>query len=135
MTHITRQLTGIIAILALTLLPQPLLAQHEGDDILRQIFTYCPGEHAGLHAAYLDYDNQWHEIGQLWSSDYGQWGAEKRMYHPNLVHASDGTWRAVWQVNDNAPTFAAAYSADLITWRPQDYPKMSTRSGEKPIIF
>ena len=60
MTHITRQLTGIIAILALTLLPQPLLAQHEGDDILRQIFTYCPGEHAGLHAAYLDYDNQWH---------------------------------------------------------------------------
>ncbi len=135
MTHITRQLTGIIAILALTLLPQTLLAQHEGDDILRQIFTYCPGEHAGLHAAYLDYDNQWHEIGQLCSSDYGQWGAEKRMYHPNLVHASDGTWRAVWQVNDNAPTFAAAYSADLITWRPQDYPKMSTRSCEKPIIF
>ncbi|MBR6979827.1 MAG: alpha-N-arabinofuranosidase [Prevotella sp.] len=135
MTHTTRQLTSLIAILALTFLPQPLLAQHEGDDILRQIFTYCPGERAGLHAAYLDLDNQWHEIGQLCSCDYGQWGAEKRMYHPNLVHAADGTWRAVWQVSDNAPCFAAAYSPDLITWRPQDYPKMSTRSCERPIVF
>ena len=113
----------------------PALAQNEGDDIIRQLFIYCPGEHDGLHAAYLDFDNQWHKIGQLCASDYGQWGAEKRMYSPNLVRAADGTWRAVWQVNDKSPCFAAAYSTDLITWRPQDYPLVSTPNCIKPIIF
>ena len=113
----------------------PMHAQNEGDDIVRQIFIYCPGEHEGLHAAYLDFDNQWHKIGQLCASDYAQWGSEKRMYYPNVVHAADGTWRAVWQLNDYAPCFAAAYSRDLITWRPQDYPRVSTRNCLKPIIF
>ena len=123
---------ALLASLAITL---PAPAQNEGDDIPRQLFIYCPGEHAGLHAAYLDFDNQWHEIGQLCASDYGQWGAEKRMYYPNLVRAADGTWRAVWQLNNNTPCFAAAYSPDLITWRPQDYPRMSTPSCEQPIVF
>ena len=128
-------LLGAMAMLASLAFTLPAPAQNEGDDILRQLFIYCPGEHAGLHAAYLDFDNQWHEIGQLCASDYGQWGAEKRMYHPNLVHAIDGTWRAVWQLNDHTPCFAAAYSPDLITWRPQDYPRMSTPSCEQPIVF
>ena len=113
----------------------PALAQNEGDDIIRQLFIYCPGEHDGLHAAYLDFDNQWQKIGQLCASDYGQWGSEKRMYSPNLVRAADGTWRAIWQVNDKSPCFAAAYSPDLITWRPQDYPLVSTPNCIKPIIF
>ena len=124
--------------------PTPMLAQdeesaenenNEGDNVDREIFIYCPGERAGLHVAYLDFDGNWQEIGQICASDYGQWGAEKRMYHPNIMHASDGTWRAVWQLNDKAPCFAAAYSADLITWRPQDYPRMSTRNCLKPIVF
>ena len=110
-------------------------AQNEGDDIPRQIFIYCPGEHDGLHAAYLDFDNIWHEIGQLCASDYGPWGAEKKMYEPNLVRANDGTWRAVCQLNDHTPCFAAAYSPDLLTWRPQDYPRMSTKNCLKPIVF
>ncbi len=107
----------------------------EGDNISREIFIYAPNERSGLHAAYLDFDGNWQEIGQLCASDYGQWGTEKRMYFPNLVHASDGTWRAVWQLNDHTPCFAAAYSADLITWRPQDYPRMSTSNCLRPIIF
>ena len=109
--------------------------ENDGDKIPRELFIYSPGEREGLHAAYRDFDGVWHHIGQLCSSDYGQWGAEKRMYEPSVVHASDGTWRAVWQLNDHTPCFAAAYSPDLITWRPQDYPRMSTKNCLSPIIF
>ena len=124
-----------ITICLLTACPSTTKAQNEGDDILRQIFIYCPGERDGLHAAYLDFDNIWHEIGQLCASDYGPWGVEKKMYEPNLARANDGTWRAVWQLNNNTPCFAAAYSPDLITWRPQDYPLMSTKNCLQPIVF
>ena len=101
----------------------------------QDVFIYSPNERAGLHAAIKDANGQWSDLGQLCASDYSQWGSEKRMYSPYVLRASDGTWRAVWQVNDNAPTFAAAYSADLITWRPQDYPKMSAGPCKTPFIM
>lgn len=101
----------------------------------QSVFIYSPNERAGLHAAIKDANGQWSDLGQLCASDYSQWGAEKRMYSPYVLRASDGTWRAVWQVNDKAPTFAAAYSADLITWRPQDYPKMSAGPCKTPFIM
>ena len=123
------------AIAAMLTSPVRTQAQEEGDNISREIFIYCPDDRAGLHAAYLDFEGNWQEIGQLCASDYGQWGAEKRMYHPNMVRASDGTWRAVWQLNDHTPCFAAAYSPDLITWRPQDYPRMTTKNCLRPIVF
>lgn len=99
------------------------------------IFIYSPGEKEGLHAAYMDNEGSWKEIGQLCASDYGPWGSDKKMYAPSVARGLDGTWRAVWQVNDKAPCFAAAYSRDLITWRPQDYPRMSTRTCTKPVVF
>ena len=124
--------------LALWFTPCEVLAQEEegeGDNISREIFIYSPNERAGLHAAYLDIEQRWIEIGQLCASDYGQWGAEKRMYSPCVLRASDGTWRAIWQVNDYSPCFAATYSKDLIVWRPQDYPRLSTKNCLKPIMF
>ena len=130
---------GILYIFAMTLAmvatPLETLAQEEGDNISREIFIYSPNERAGLHAAYLDIEQRWIEIGQLCASDYGQWGAEKRMYAPCVLRATDGTWRAIWQVNDKSPCFAAAYSKDLIVWRPQDYPRVSTPNCLKPIMF
>ena len=102
----------------------------------RQLFFYCPDERQGFHVASInDEDGSWHEIGKLFDSDYGPWGEEKRMYNPYILRASDGTWRAVFQVNDHAPCFAAVYSTDLITWRPQDYPRMSVRGCFSPIII
>ena len=99
-----------------------------------QVFIYCPGEREGLHIAQLT-EGGWQELGQLCSSDYGQWGAEKRMYHPSLARANDGSWRLVFQVNDRTPMLATAYSKDLVTWRPQDYPRMTTRQCLKPVVF
>ena len=99
----------------------------------KKVFIYSPGERAGLHIAQVTADGS-QEIGQLCSSDYGTWGAEKRMYNPSLTRANDGTWRLVFQVNDRSPLFAAAYSRDLITWRPQDYPIVSTHNCIAPVV-
>ncbi len=98
------------------------------------IFIYCPNERAGLHIA-LKEDGNWHDLGQLCASDYGPWGAEKRMYRPSLCRANDGTWRLVFQVNDQAPLFAAAYSPDLVTWRPQDYPQVTDGPCLSPVVL
>ena len=127
----------IIVMMSLAMLATPCetFAQEEGDNISREIFIYSPHEQAGLHAAYLDIEQRWIEIGQLCASDYGPWGSEKRMHNPCVVRAADGSWRAIWQVNDKAPCFAATYSRDLIVWRPQDYPRVSTPNCLKPILF
>ena len=106
-----------------------------GNDTICQIFVYSPNERAGLHLAYLGEDNSWQEVAQLCGSDYGQWGAEKKMYDPFVVHANDGTWRLVFGVNDYAPCLGVAYSEDLITWRPQDYPRMNEKGCLQPIAF
>lgn len=94
----------------------------QGKDSICQIFIYSPAPSQGLHLAYFTDDERWVDVGQLCASDYGPWGAEKKMYNPFVVKANDGTWRALWSVNQHAPQFAVAYSEDLITWRPQDYP-------------
>ena len=135
LTLLSMQLLTVMMTLMLWTIPTTLHAQEEGDNISREIFIYSPNERAGLHAAYLDIEQRWIEIGQLCASDYGQWGAEKRMYSPCVLRASDGTWRAIWQVNDYSPCFAATYSKDLIVWRPQDYPRLSTKNCLKPIMF
>lgn len=106
-----------------------------GKDTTCQIFVYSPGEKSGLHLAYLSDDETWKDVGQLCGSDYAQWGAEKKMYHPFVMHANDGTWRLVFGVNDYSPCFAAAYSEDLVTWRPQDYPRVSVKGVSEPIMF
>ncbi len=94
----------------------------QGKDSICQIFIYSPAPNQGLHLAYFTDDERWVDVGQLCASDYGPWGAEKKMYNPFVVKANDGTWRALWSVNQHSPQFAVAYSEDLITWRPQDYP-------------
>ena len=98
------------------------------------VFIYSPGQGDGLHIAVLEGES-WKESGRLCSSDYGTWGAEKKMFHPSVCRANDGTWRLVFQVNDHSPQFAAAYSRDLVNWRPQDYPIMSTKQCLDPVVF
>ena len=101
---------------------------------LRSIFVYSPGPNDGLHVAELT-PSGWHELGRVCSSDYGTWGAEKKMFSPSVCRATDGSWRLVFQVNERAPQFAAAYSRDLVNWRPQDYPIMTTRQCRRPVVF
>ena len=122
-----KQIRHLWATALAILLSMPLMAQQT------EVFIYSPSENAGLHIARHQADG-WHEMGRLCSSDYGTWGAEKRMYHPTVCRAEDGTWRLVFQVNDHSPVFAAAYSRDLVNWRPQDYPRQSVRQCLEPVV-
>ena len=106
-----------------------------GKDTTCQVFIYSPGESAGLHLAYLTDDERWVDVGQLCSSDFGPWGAEKKMYDPCVVKAKDGTWRALWGLNDRSPQFAVAYSEDLVSWRPQDYPIVKEKGVKSPVAY
>ena len=106
-----------------------------GKDSTCQIFIYSPGPKEGLHLAYLTEGNQWLDVGQLCASDYGPWGSEKKMYNPFVVKATDGTWRALWGVNSRSPQFAVAYSEDLVTWRPQDYPVVREKGVSEPVAY
>ena len=106
-----------------------------GRDTTCQIFLYSPDPTKGLHLAYLTDDDKWVDVGQLCSSDFGPWGSDKKMYNPNVVRAKDGTWRALWGVNDRSPQFAVAYSEDLVTWRPQDYPIVKEKGVKEPVAY
>jgi alpha-L-arabinofuranosidase len=93
------------------------------------LFTYqtAPAQ-GGLRVAY-SYDRQrWTPLTperNLVTSDYGTWGAEKRMYHPSVLY-TDGQFYAVWQLNERANQFATTCTPDLWLWKPQDYPYMTT---------
>lgn len=100
-----------------------------------RVFLYSPGEHEGMRIAYnLDGKENFTDVAQIFSSDYSQWGTEKRMYSPYVIEIEGGGYAAVFQVNDYSPCFAVAYSEDLITWRPQDYPRMNTKNCVAPVI-
>jgi len=99
-----------------------------------KLLLYSPGEKDGFHVAEQIADGSYRHIGQIFSSDYSQWGSEKRMYSPCIAKLAEGGYAAVFGVNDYAPCFAVAYSTDLITWRPQDYPRMSVKGCFAPVI-
>lgn len=99
----------------------------------KKVFFYSPNPNGGLRMAVLEND-KWDDLGRLCSSDYGTWGAEKKMYSPSLCRANDGSWRLVFQLNDIAPLFGASYSRDLVTWRPQDYPRVNSQKCKNPVV-
>lgn len=107
----------------------------QGRDTTCQIFLYSPDPKSGLHAAYLDSRQNWKELGQILSCDYGPWGAGKKMYTPFVTKAKDGTWRALWALDPLSPAFAAAYSEDLLSWRPQDYPIVKEHGITSPVAY
>lgn len=82
--------------------------------------------HNGLHLAWSTDRTNWHEIGPEWApvkSDYGPWGAQKRMLNPNVWYNTErGLWEATWQLNEKeTDKWAHTESKDLILWKPQDY--------------
>lgn len=99
---------------------------HEMDSIW--VFTYGTSPSEGIHVAY-SYDKQhWIPIGKNYSfvkSDFGAWGANKKMHNPSVLLSPNKIWYAVWAVNDHSPQFATTYSSDFWLWKPQDYPYMN----------
>ena len=104
-----------------------------------KVFLYSPGVDKGVRIAYLDETKgtggEYVDIAQIFASDYARWGADKKMFSEFALPLEEGGYAAVFQVNDVAPCFAVAYSEDLVTWRPQDYPQMSHQGVFAPVIL
>lgn len=74
----------------------------------------------GKHWNLIDYT--------IFSSDYGPWGSEKKLY--DVVLRYDGKrYSAEFVPSPKNPQIATTESYDLILWKPQDYPRLS------PIAF
>lgn len=103
------------------------------DDVWLYLYTTpAGGNHDGLHWAWSADGERWLSPfpGQrLVSSDYGVWGAEKRMFSPVTVKGDDGLWHVIWGVSEKDGTFAHASSEDLINWKPQNYPMLGVRGN------
>lgn len=79
---------------------------------------------SGLKLAWSHDAQHWFDIGKGFAfvkSDYGEWGAEKRMIKPQLMRNPDGSWRCVWQLNESGKELGYAISTDLIEWGRQSY--------------
>ncbi len=81
---------------------------------------------------------EWHAIDHGWlSSDYGTWGAEKKMHDPYLFHdKANGMWYCIFTPNPDDPVFALTSSPDLVHWHVQNYyPMEKAPRGYAPFIF
>ena len=66
----------------------------------------------------------------LFESDYGTWGSEKKLYHPVLSY--DGKiYRAVFIPNLKNRQIAITESENFALWKPQDYPYVSESEFQK----
>ncbi len=99
------------------------------------LFSYVNGR--GLAFAYSSDSVHWTSIGNgrtFVDSDFGTWGAQKKMFAPHLTRDSQGMWRCVWSPKADNPQFAYCESPDLINWKPQDYPYVEGGSCVRPIL-
>ena len=92
-----------------------------------QLFSYStPDGKSGLRLALRSGEGaQWSPIGDrlnFVSSDFGPWGAGKKMFSPRLfVNAADSAWTCVWEAMPDGSVTALAVSPDLQRWEPQRY--------------
>lgn len=118
----------VLLLLAGNLLLVPYLFANEPESAY--LFAYGTDKNAnknGLHFAWSIDQREWHPIGPEASyvkSDYGTWGAQKRMLSPFLFQGANGVWHCVWGLNEKDGVFAHASSPDLIYWGRQSYPEM-----------
>ena len=82
----------------------------------------------GLAFEYSSDSVRWAVLGRgrtFVDSDFGTWGAEKKMSDPCLTREADGSWLLRWIPNKRYAQYAVCSSPDLIHWKPQDYPPLT----------
>ncbi|MCR5780301.1 MAG: alpha-L-arabinofuranosidase [Bacteroidaceae bacterium] len=108
-------------VLALTCLPTLAFA-NVPDSVY--LFSYNTAPTSGLAFAWSGNGQTWRSIAggaTFVGSDFGTWGAEKKMYTPVLYQSADGLWNLDFKLNDRVSQYGHCTSTDLIHWRPQDY--------------
>ena len=72
--------------------------------------------------AYSIDGKHWKHVScNLFESDYGTWGAEKKMYYP-VLRFDGQKYHATFIPNLNTPQLATTESDNFALWKPQDYP-------------
>lgn len=99
-----------------------VLANHPDSVYVKSI---CNGPEDGLHVAYSVDQRTWIPISKrLFSSDFGTWGAQKKMYAPVLTY--DGKrFHAEFLLGEDINQYAVTESPDLCSWKPQEYPMLT----------
>jgi len=113
----------MLALLAAVLILQPARADHVREGWLK---PYVSGR--GLAFEYSSDSLHWYTLGHgrtFVDSDFGTWGAEKKMSDPCLFRDDDGLWTLMWIPNERYAQYAICTSPDLLHWRPQDYPPLT----------
>ena len=64
-----------------------------------------------------------HVACNLFESDFGTWGSEKKLHYPVLSYDGN-TYRATFIPNPKKPHIATTSSENLALWKPQDYPRI-----------
>lgn len=100
------------------------------DSVFVRAYNPNPGE--GLRVEYSVDQNTWMPVGNrnLFKSDYGSWGSEKKMHTPVLRY-KNGMFYAEFIPNPKVAEVASTQSADLFLWKPQDYTVVSKEVFEK----
>ena len=122
-------------ILAVALVLNTLFAYANKPDY-GYLFSYVNGR--GIAFAYSSDNVRWTSIGNgrtFVDSDFGTWGAQKKMFTPHLLCDKTGMWRCVWSPKADNPQFAYCESPDLINWKPQDYPYVEGGSCVAPRLM
>lgn len=113
------------ALLALFLFPAASFADTPDEGWLK---PYVNGR--GLAFEFSIDSLHWEVLGggrTFVDSDFGTWGAEKKMADPCLFRSEDGLWALMWIPNPRYRQYAVCTSPDLIHWRPQDYPPLTDK--------
>lgn len=88
------------------------------------LFFYSPEDGTGgLRFAVSQDGKSWRSIGNGYDfvrSDFGTWGAGKKMWSPQLFPTSTG-WSCLFRVTPDGSAIGWAQSPDLINWKPQEY--------------
>ena len=84
-----------------------------------------------LQIAYSIDGKHWKHVAcNLFESDYGTWGAEKKMYFP-VLHYDGRKYHATFIPNLNNPQIATTESDNFSLWKPQDYPYINKEEFAK----
>ena len=81
----------------------------------------------GMYLEYSVDGRTWNKVCQgykVLSSDFGEWGSQKKMYYP-VLSVENGKVRCEFAVSPKIHQIAQTETEDLWLWKPQDYPVLS----------
>ena len=118
----------LLLTIAITLTSVPALANHPDSVYVRP--DVKNGTRDFQIAYSVDKQHWTHVSCNLFESDYGPWGSEKKLYYPVLSY--DGKeYHATFIPNPKHPQIAVTRSSNFSLWKPQDYPYLSESDFQK----